>query len=603
MKKHIIMKSRNFLGTLLQLFVAVLVLVQLGSCETDDPAPSDEDTTLPVIQISGITDGDTLSVAYEETGTMFNVEVSDAVGIASFSLEIAGTDISITKDVTGTQITETVDVSTLDMDTEYAVAASAQDAAGNIATLNFTLLITTEAQAPYDSLFMIGSATPAGWSIGSQVAMTRSGAAFTWEGTLIAGELKFPAFSGGDWCGGDWILAEMANQPVEQASGYTIHQAGCAPDEVDFKWVVATAGDYKVTIDFAEETVSFQLLGELTGYDRLYLVGDATPGAWDIANAAEMTQDENDELIFEWEGVLTAGEFKIATQKSFDDGVDWIHPLAQGQDLGETGFEILAAGSGSDNKWVVAEEQAGNYKITVNLALEIIKIEFVAEYYQALYLVGDATPSGWDVGNATEMTVDETNPARFSWEGTLISGEFKISTAKNFDDGNDWIHPLTQGQSLTATDFEVVVSGGGSDHKWVITEETTYRITVDLENGTIDIGAPYANVYLVGDATTSGWDPYGANTKFTRDADDIYLFTYTGPLSAGEFKIHLVSGDWCEGDWINATTAEQVITDSSYIVTTACDGPDNKWKLTEADAGTYVITADLRNQTLTFEKQ
>gem|GEM_PF-1395382 len=588
--------------SMVQFVIMALTLFVMGACQTDEPTPETRDTVAPTIQVSGVSEGDTLTVPYDTAGNSIEVVVSDAAGLAGYTLNIDNTDINISKEVSGTQVTDTVDVSDLKVDTTYAVAASATDAAGNVANFNFTLLLTTAAQSPYDSLFMIGSATPAGWNIGSQIAMTKSGSSFTWDGTLIAGELKFPAFSGSDWCGGDWILAEEAGQPVENAAGYTIFENGCASDAQDFKWTVTTAGEYKITVNLESETVTFELLGETTGYDNLYLVGDATPGGWDLANETAMTQDDNDPLVFSWEGALTAGGFKIATNNADFNTGDWIQPAVDAQDLSETSYVIVSAESGTDNKWTITEEQAGNYKITVNLALETINIEFVPQYYQALYLVGDATPGGWDLGSKTAMNVDTLNPAVFTVDVALTSGSFKIA-ADNADFGSgDWIHPLSQGQSLTATDFEVI-SDGSTDNQWAISEATTYRITVDLENKTINIGAPYANLYLVGDATASGWDPYGASTQFTRDASDIYKFTYTGDLTAGQVKIHLTSGDWCVGDWINAATADQVVTDGSYQITTGCDGPDNKWTLTDADAGTYLISVDLKDQTLTFEKQ
>jgi hypothetical protein len=45
--------------------------------------------------------------------------------------------------------------------------------------------------------------------------------------------------------------------------------------------------------------------------DSLYLIGDAAPGGWDLANQTAMAQTEDDSLVFTWSGTLTAGELKI----------------------------------------------------------------------------------------------------------------------------------------------------------------------------------------------------------------------------------------------------------------------------------------------------
>jgi hypothetical protein len=69
------------------------------------------------------------------------------------------------------------------------------------------------------------------------------------------------------------------------------------------------------------------------------------------------------------------GEFKIKTYTANDwCGGDWIHPLEQGQAFHLTDFEILAGCGTEDRKWVVSEEDAGSFTITVNLEEDVIII-------------------------------------------------------------------------------------------------------------------------------------------------------------------------------------------------------------------------------------
>jgi hypothetical protein len=61
---------------------------------------------------------------------------------------------------------------------------------------------------------------------------------------------------------------------------------------------------------------------------------------------------------------------------------------------------------------------------------QISTISFSATPYtpvtSTLYLVGDATPNGWDAGHATEMK--RTDNGKFTWEGNLNVGSFKFLT-------------------------------------------------------------------------------------------------------------------------------------------------------------------------------
>lgn len=109
------------------------------------------------------------------------------------------------------------------------------------------------------------------------------------------------------------------------------------------------------------------------------------------------------------------------------------------------------------------------------------------EYYPNLFLVGDVTPAGWDLAQAPSLTADPSNPAVFSWTGILSEGSFKIGTARTFDNGWDWIHPLAHGQALNSNSYEVVEAGSGSDNQWVIDAATAgaYFITLDFVAKTI----------------------------------------------------------------------------------------------------------------------
>lgn len=101
--------------------------------------------------------------------------------------------------------------------------------------------------------------------------------------------------------------------------------------------------------------------------------------------------------------------------------------------------------------------------------------------YETLYLVGSATPAGWNIGAPVPMIVDATDPFIFTWTGQLTSGEFKIPTTKG-NWGCDYFMPVDNGEiDLTKTTLSLV-KGGNPDKKWVITDATAgnYTITINI---------------------------------------------------------------------------------------------------------------------------
>ena len=167
--------------------------------------------------------------------------------------------------------------------------------------------------------------------------------------------------------------------------------------------------------------------------------------------------------------------------------------------------------------------------------------------------------------------------------------------------------------TITATDFQF-----RQEHKTIgftgLAANYVYQVSVlvkDVNNHATTLNfrllltsaATPAFTYLglVGDATPAGWNP-GGSTAFVRDAANPFVFTYQGPLNAGEIKIATFLGDWCDGQWLNAAVADQAITSASYIVTNGCDGPDNKWRVQAAAAGNYLVTVNLAEETIVFQK-
>ena len=105
-----------------------------------------------------------------------------------------------------------------------------------------------------------------------------------------------------------------------------------------------------------------------------------------------------------------------------------------------------------------------------------------------LYMVGDATPKGWDIVG-TAMTKASSTPLEFTWQGELKVGEFKIAlTSTNNDFSGDWLQAPAAGTEVNASGIDKGnVVKGGDDNKWKVTAAGTYKITVNFSTKKITI--------------------------------------------------------------------------------------------------------------------
>ncbi|WP_081832110.1 SusF/SusE family outer membrane protein [Prevotella sp. P6B1] len=349
----------------------------------------------------------------------------------------------------------------------------------------------------------------------------------------------------------------------------------------------------------------------------LYMVGDATPNGWDIGNPTALQASADDALTFTWEGELRTGELKLClTTGSWD--APFIRPEVNGTEIGKTDISnakfAMHAGD-PDDKWRVAA--AGTYRLTFDLRNWTMSTAFLAEpeapskepiLAENVFMVGDATPAGWNIDAPTQLT--RQSQYIFIYEGTLAAGEMKAYTQSG-DWGAPAIRPTFGGCKIGRSGVESAdfIYTTGPDDKWQIEEAGQYRLTFDLEHYTL--AAEYLGeipaqtntpieaeaVYIVGDATPNGWS-IDAPTQLTKQSQ--YIFVYEGELVPGELKACTQTGDWgvpfirptfggCKISLSGVENAEFTFTAN----------PDDKWQVTEA--GQYRLTFDLEHYTLKAE--
>lgn len=331
-----------------------------------------------------------------------------------------------------------------------------------------TQIKVTPYQPVSAELFILGDAAPAGWDAGNATALVSAGVPgkFTWQGKLNAGEFKFITTKG-------QLLPSYVRGATEDK--LTLRTLETQPD---LKFKVEKTGLYNIAIDLLNLSISVTE-GSEPLFNALWMVGDAAPNGWNIDNPSPMRLDRSNPFVFSYSGILNAGEFKIPTAKG-NWGGDFYMPFVNYQDLTLTDVRLVTGGS-PDYKWKIIN--AGNYKVKLDILSNKIEIKAFTPFTK-IWLVGDATPNGWDIGNATPMLAEPGNADVFTYVGAMKAGEFKFALQKDFN--GDFFMPVTEGEGAESTEMKFV-PGGSPDVKWKLTQPGNYRITIDQSKDTIKI--------------------------------------------------------------------------------------------------------------------
>ena len=286
-----------------------------------------------------------------------------------------------------------------------------------------TTAFSVTAYKPLTStLYLIGSATPGGWSADDATEMTRKdNGIFTWTGRLVAGEFKFIT-----------TLGSFLPSYNKGTDGLLVLRS--SDDQPDEPFVVEEDHNYIVEANLFTGVLTLTQTETLApAYDQLYFVGNATD--WGFV---KMKQDVLDPYLFRFGKffeVGKGGEFKFGTS----DG-SWENMYkAKNADAAYTDTEVVfVKGFDPDNKWVLKDGECGKaYKICMDIRSgkeRMMMSEFTP--YEMIYMVGDATPAGWTIGDATPMQTTD-NPYVFTWKGTLNAGELKFTCDKQEDSNRD----------------------------------------------------------------------------------------------------------------------------------------------------------------------
>ncbi|VBB48710.1 conserved hypothetical protein [uncultured Paludibacter sp.] len=319
-------------------------------------------------------------------------------------------------------------------------------------TSNVVIINVTPYQPVTNTLYIIGDASPYGWDANKAIALTPkedNPTEFVFQGALGVGSFKFITTLG------QFLPSYNKGATNEQLFYRTLDS------EPDDKFNIAEAAVYKITVELPDMSIAIEKV-DLPAYNELYIVGSATPIGWNIADAIKLVQSTSNPYIFTYTGVLLPGEFKFPVNRN----TDWAQDMYMRTD--DSHMYLHKGGDSDDNKWAI--EKKGFYILTLNLSDNTIDI-----HREKLYMVGSATPIGWSIDKAIEMTEDDTDGCIFKYTGPMVAGEFKFPVNRNTDWGQDMY--------MRVDDENMYRHVGGSpdDNKWNITVDGNYEIIANIE--------------------------------------------------------------------------------------------------------------------------
>lgn len=318
-------------------------------------------------------------------------------------------------------------------------------------TSNVMIFNITPYQPVTNTLYLVGDASPNGLDLNKAIALKpqENPTEFVYQGALGIGSFKLITALGQN-------LPSYNKGANDAKLFYRTKET-----EPDDKFVITEAAVYKVTVKLLDLSVAIEKVN-LPAYSELYIVGSAAPNGWDISQATQLVQDVKNPYIFTYTGVLVPGEFKFPVNRNTNWGQDMY------MRVDDKTMYLHKGGTSGDDKWTITKK--GFYILTLNLMDNTIDI-----HREKLYMVGSATPVGWSIDKAVEMTEDVADGCIFTYIGTMAAGEFKFPVNRNTDWGQDMY--------MRVSDTKMYRHKGGAadDNKWTITADGNYKITANLE--------------------------------------------------------------------------------------------------------------------------
>jgi len=341
------------------------------------------------------------------------------------------------------------------------------------------------------------------------------------------------------------------------------------PTPAVLKWtVVATSGTWKQQADYVNDLVVIREV-------KVYIVGSASPGGWDIAASTRMIEDPRfPGTYFSYIRLTGGNHIKFVNGQNwppFPGAMDW------GQDPNAPAGTITA-----DNEANIPVTTTGIYRVTFDLANNKFYLQTaVANGIGGMGMIGQF--QGWSQP-AVKMSYLSVN--KF-----IYITNMNTNHAFKFHDGNDWNNAtniLNRWFAVDNATSKMVVDGYSATSDFVYTGGTGRMRAIWDGSDPLNLKynlSPATEMRVVGDGMNipgvNDWDP-GTSPQMTYQGNGVW--TATLALKAGK-SIKFVSGNaWGAFDYEDAGGGK--IRD---------DGSANF--STPATAGTYTITLNEYNGT------
>lgn len=341
----------------------------------------------------------------------------------------------------------------------------------NAKTITATKSAYQDHPVNHNALWMVGTATSGGWDIISSPQMTQDSEnpmVFKATTYLKPGEMK---------------IAQNNDAGFDQK--FYLRDATDSTKVVlggdDNKWEITEAATYDVIVNLADMTIDIKKHYADFVVDYLFVIGDAIWSGWGFANSTVLFPDEN--------GICKATlyleenkGFKFMAESDFE-GLQFRAGDADVTLKNDVASSLVSSEDNrEDTRFMVSE--SANYDIVCDVKNKTITLTKSA-YQDAhakhaeLWMIGTATPNGWQIDKGVLLKQDAENPMVYTATAELKEGEFKFIVNKymGFDQ--------TAYVKDAADDSKVVY--GGDDNKWNITEAGIYDVKLNLANMTITV--------------------------------------------------------------------------------------------------------------------
>lgn len=224
-----------------------------------------------------------------------------------------------------------------------------------------------------------------------------------------------------------------------------------------------------------------------------------------------------------------------------------------------------------------------------------------------IYITG-AIGGGWN----TYSKMDKKPNNIYVWTGIIKENqEFKFTFDETYDHGKEQIMSsnekketsvVTLKEGTESDIYKVLYVENGPDNKWTVAESGTYMVKLDMDNNKISIEKKIFILGLNGDYTQD------TAPSFARVGDGKYELTVTFSTECSFNMFLWSSGNW-DMDCYMPMPVEENNNRASFTPGTTMKvikenrkSKDVQWQVTEDQTGTYKLTLNTSDMTLTAEK-